>query len=69
VAVANGEVIGIAVAVGGAALVLILLCQRFLRMVPGVLVAVLLSIAAVRLLDLTSHGSAWSERCPKGSRR
>ena len=47
--VANGEVVGIAVAVGAAALALILLCQRFLRMVPGVLVAVVLSIAAVRL--------------------
>jgi len=64
--VANGEVVGIAVAVGVAALVLILLCQRFLRVVPGVLVAVLLSIAAVRLLDLTSHGVSVVGAMPQG---
>jgi high affinity sulfate transporter 1 len=64
--VANGEVVGIAVAVGAAALALILLCQRFLRMVPGVLVAVLLSIAAVRLLDLTSHGVSVVGAMPQG---
>ena len=66
--VANGEVVGIAVAVGAAALALILLCQRFLRMVPGVLVAVLLSIAAVRLLDLTSHGVSVVGAMPQDSR-
>ena len=64
--VANGEVVGIAVAVGAAALALILLCQRFLRMVPGVLVAVVLSIAAVRLLDLTSHGVSVVGAMPQG---
>jgi len=64
--VANGEVVGIAVAVGVAALALILLCQRFLRVVPGVLVAVLLSIAAVRLLDLTSHGVSVVGAMPQG---
>jgi high affinity sulfate transporter 1 len=64
--VADGEVVGVAVAVGVASLVLILVFQRFLRMVPGVLVAVVLSIAAVRLLDLTSHGVSVVGAMPQG---
>ncbi|MBO0847024.1 MAG: SulP family inorganic anion transporter, partial [Nocardioides sp.] len=64
--VADGEVVGIAVVVGVACLAVILLCQRFLRMVPGVLVAVMLAIAAVRLFDLSSHGVGVVGAMPQG---
>jgi high affinity sulfate transporter 1 len=64
--VANGDVVGVATVVGLASLGLILLCQRFLRGVPGVLVAVVLAIAAVRLLDLTSHGVSVVGAMPQG---
>ena len=64
--VANSEVVGVAAVVGLASLALILLCQRFLRTVPGVLVAVVLSIAAVRLFDLTSHGVSVVGAMPQG---
>jgi high affinity sulfate transporter 1 len=64
--VANGDVVGVAVVVGAASLALILLCQRFVRMVPGVLVAVVLSIVAVRVFDLTDHGVTVVGAMPKG---
>ncbi len=54
--VSDGEVVAVAAVLGAACLALILLIQRWVPMVPGVLVAVILSILAVRLLDLTSHG-------------
>jgi high affinity sulfate transporter 1 len=64
--VADGEVVGVAVAVGLCSLALILLFQRFLHAVPGVLVAVVLSIAAVGVFDLTSHGIKVVGAMPKG---
>jgi len=64
--VANGDVVGVATVVGVAALALILLCQRYLRTVPGVLVAVVLSIAAVRVFDLTEHGVSVVGAMPRG---
>ena len=64
--VANGDVVAIALVVGVASLAVILVFQRFLRAVPGVLVAVVLSIAAVRLLDLTSHGVSVVGAMPQG---
>jgi MFS superfamily sulfate permease-like transporter len=49
-----------------ASLVLILLLQRFLPAVPGVLVAVVASIVAVLLFDLTAHGVAVVGTLPQG---
>jgi high affinity sulfate transporter 1 len=62
----NGEVVGLAVTVGVGSLAVILLCQRFLRLVPGVLVAVVLSVLAVRIFDLPSHGVAVVGAMPQG---
>ena len=53
---ADGDSVPAALAVGVAGLVLILVCQRWLPKVHGVLVAVALSIVAVVLLDLANHG-------------
>jgi high affinity sulfate transporter 1 len=64
--VADGEVLGLAFVVGVSSLAVILLCQRFLRLVPGVLVAVVLGIAAVRVFDLTSHGISVVGTMPQG---
>ena len=64
--VADGDVVGVAVAVGVGCLALILLVQRWLPSVPGVLVAVVLSIAAVQLLDLTDRGLRVVGAMPQG---
>ena len=63
---ADGDTVPAALAVGIAGLVLILLCQRWLPKVPGVLVAVALSIAAVVTLDLANHGVALVGVLPRG---
>src|SRR6266851_223528 len=53
---ASGEAVGAAVAIGLVSLGLILVLERWLPRVPGVLVAVLVAIAASRVLNLASHG-------------
>jgi high affinity sulfate transporter 1 len=63
---ADGELVGVATVLGVACLVLILLLQRLLPVVPGVLVAVVLSIGAVVLFDLTSHGVHVVGTLPRG---
>jgi len=63
---ARGEAVAAALAVGVASLVLILLFQRWLPKVPGVLVAVVLSIVAVVAFDLASHGVALVGTLPQG---
>ncbi len=63
---ARGETVAAALAVGVASLVLILLFQRWLSKVPGVLVAVVLSIVAVVAFDLASHGVALVGTLPQG---
>jgi len=64
--VADGDVVGVAAAVGVVGLALILLCQRYVRSVPGVLVAVVLSIVAVQVFDLTSRGVNVVGAMPQG---
>ena len=54
--VADGETVAAAVAVGLVTLALILVLQRWLPKVPGVLVAVVLAIVAVTLFDLQNRG-------------
>ena len=51
-----GDVNPYTVAVGGAALALILVLRAVSRRIPGPLIALVLGIAAVPLLDLESHG-------------
>ncbi|MBB3086034.1 SulP family inorganic anion transporter [Geodermatophilus sabuli] len=53
-----GDTIVPTLIVGGASLLLVLLLRRWLPLVPGALVAVLLGIAAVALLDLDQEGVA-----------
>src|SRR5437764_10352380 len=53
---ASGEAVGAAVAIGLVSLGLILVLERWLPRIPGVLVAVLVAIAASTLLDLAGSG-------------
>jgi len=64
--VSNGEAIGAAVAVGVLSLAVILALGHWLPRVPGVLVAVVLAIAATSLFDLASHGVSLVGTLPKG---
>ena len=64
--VVEGDTVSAALAVGAASLVLIQGFQRTLPRVPGVLVAVLLSIATVNLLDLEDRGVTVVGPMPKG---
>ncbi|TWD74798.1 high affinity sulfate transporter 1 [Kribbella amoyensis] len=52
----DGDTVGPALAVGVGSLILILLFQRILPRVPGVLVAVVLAIGCVTLFDLPERG-------------
>jgi len=63
---ADGKAVGAAVAVGLASLALILLCSRVLPRVPGVLVAVVIAIAASGALDLGDHGVSLVGTLPSG---
>jgi len=63
---ASGEAVGAAVAIGLASLVLILALGRWLPRIPGVLVAVLVAIAASAVLDLASHGVSLVGTLPQG---
>ena len=64
--VASGETVGAAVAIGLVSLALILALGRWLPRVPGVLVAVVVAIAAASVFDLASHGVSLVGKLPKG---
>jgi high affinity sulfate transporter 1 len=64
--VINGETIGAALAVGVFSLALILVVQRAMPKVPGVLAAVVLSILAVQVFDLTASGVKVVGELPSG---
>jgi high affinity sulfate transporter 1 len=63
---ANGEAVGAAVAIGVFSLVVILVLGRWLPKVPGVLIAVVLAIAATSIFDLADHGVSLVGTLPKG---
>jgi high affinity sulfate transporter 1 len=65
--VAAGETVAAALAVGVGCLVLILGLQRLLPIVPGVLTAVVLAIAAVHLFDLQGRGVDVVGPMPQGA--
>jgi high affinity sulfate transporter 1 len=63
---ASGEAVGAAVAIGLVSLALIFALGRWLPRVPGVLVAVVVAIAAASVFDLASHGVSLVGELPKG---
>jgi high affinity sulfate transporter 1 len=63
---AHGEAVGAAVIVGVLGIVVILALQRTIPKVPGVLVAVVLSIAAASLFNLSEHGVSLVGPLPQG---
>ncbi len=63
---ASGEAVGAAVAVGLLSLGLILALGRWLPRIPGVLVAVVVAIAASAAFDLADHGVSLVGTLPKG---
>ena len=63
---ADGHAVGPALAIGVASLVVILGFQRALPRVPGVLLAVVLAIAAVNLFDLQDSGVTAVGPMPEG---
>src|ERR1700759_2149595 len=63
---ASGEAVAGAVAIGLVSLALILVLERWLPRVPGVLVAVVIAIAASSVFDLSSHGVSLVGRLPRG---
>jgi high affinity sulfate transporter 1 len=63
---AHGETVGAALAVGLFGLVVIIVFQRWWPRVPGVLAAVVLSIVAARVFDLSSHGVSLVGTLPRG---
>ena len=63
---ASGEAVGAAVAIGLVSLALILALNRWLPKVPGVLVAVVIAIAAASALNLTDHGVSVVGELPRG---
>ena len=64
--VSSGEAVGAAVAIGIVSLALMLALGRWLPRVPGVLVAVVVAIAAASVFDLASHGVSLVGKLPKG---
>ena len=62
----NGETVGAALAVGVVALVLMEGLQRFSPRVPGVLIAVVVSIGLANGLDLEQHGVSVVGSLPQG---
>jgi high affinity sulfate transporter 1 len=64
--VADGQVNRAALAIGMTGIVVILVLRRFWRAVPGVMVAVLIGIAAVAALDLDAEGVKVLGVLPKG---
>src|SRR4051794_10892260 len=63
---ANNQTVPAALAVGGLGLLLITALQRMLPKIPGVLVVVLLSIAAAGMLNLGQHGVSLVGALPQG---
>jgi high affinity sulfate transporter 1 len=63
---AHGDAIPAAAAVGIAAVVLILVLQRWLPKLPAVLIAVVAAIAATSVFDLAGHGVSLVGVLPKG---
>ncbi len=63
---ADGEAVGAAVAIGLVSLALILVLGRWLPRIPGVLVAVVVAIAASAALDLGDHGVSLVGTLPSG---
>ncbi len=63
---ASGEAVGAAVAIGLVSLALIFALGQWLPRVPGVLVAVVIAIAAASVFDLASHGVSLVGELPKG---
>ena len=57
---------GYTLTVGLASLALLLILPRFTRRIPAVLITVVLSIVAVSLFDLTSHGVSTVGSLPQG---
>jgi high affinity sulfate transporter 1 len=64
--VADGKTVGAALLIGVFGLATIVLLTRVMPKVPGVLVAVVLSIAATALFDLGSHGVSLVGTLPQG---
>ena len=64
--VADGKTVGAALAVGVVSLGMILVLQRVAPRVPGVLVAVVVSILAVSVFSLTDHGVSVVGSLPSG---
>src|SRR5436190_8502976 len=64
--IADGETVIAALAVGAFALATIAVLTRFVPKIPGVLAAVVLSIAAARLFHLEQHGVKLVGVLPKG---
>jgi high affinity sulfate transporter 1 len=62
----DGKTVGAAVAVGLLALVVILVIQRVIPKIPGVLVAVVLAIGASAALNLGDHGVSLVGELPSG---
>jgi high affinity sulfate transporter 1 len=65
-AVADGETVGAALAIGAVCLLLILVLQRVWPVFPSVLAAVVLAIAAAAVLDLEDRGVALVGPMPAG---
>ena len=64
--VATGETVPAALAIGLSGLILIVVCQRVLPRVPGVLIVVVLSILAVGLFGLGERGVSLVGVLPQG---
>ena len=64
--VATGETVPAALAIGVSGLILIVVCQRVLPRVPGVLIVVVLSILAVGLFGLGERGVSLVGVLPQG---
>ena len=63
---ASGEAVGAAVAIGAFSLVVILALGRWRPKIPGVLIAVVLAIAASSIFNLADHGVSLIGTLPKG---
>jgi high affinity sulfate transporter 1 len=64
--ISAGEAVGAAVAIGLVSLALILVLTRLLPKVPGVLVAVIVAIAASSVFSLSDHGVSLVGTLPQG---
>ena len=62
----SGEAVGAAIAIGALSLVVILALGRWLPKLPGVLIAVVLAIAATSVFNLADHGVSLVGTLPKG---